>query len=161
MPVIELGTKIKADIRICFDLSRSIDLHQVSTASTKEKAIAGLISGLIGLNESFTWQANHFSVKQKLTSKITAFHRPFHFRDEQQKGAFKYMVHDHYFESDRDSVLMKDIFCFRSPLGLCGKLFDKAVLTGYLSKFLIARNLVIKEYAETEKWKSVLKESDY
>lgn len=161
MPVIDLETKIKADIRICFDLSRSIDLHQVSTAATKEKAIAGLTSGLIGLNESVTWQAIHFGIRQKLTSKITAYHPPFHFRDEQQKGAFKYMVHDHYYENDNDGVIMKDVFDFRSPASFFGNVFDRFVLRSYLLKFLIARNQVIKEYAETGKWKSVLAESEY
>jgi hypothetical protein len=51
---------------------------------------------------------------------------------------------------------MKDIFKFRSPFGFIGKLVDKIILTDYLKKLLIERNNIIKEYAETEKWKSVL-----
>lgn len=47
MPTIQLETIIDADIKICFDLSRSIDLHQISTAKTNEKAIAGVTAGLI------------------------------------------------------------------------------------------------------------------
>ena len=77
MPVIELKTFIKCSIKICFDLSRSIDLHQLSTTQTNEKAIAGKTSGLINLDEFVTWQATHFRIKQKLTSKITAYNRPF------------------------------------------------------------------------------------
>lgn len=80
MPVIELETFINADIETCFDLSRSIDLHSLSTAQTKEKAIKGRTSGLIGAGETVTWQATHFGVHQQLTSKITAYARPFHFR---------------------------------------------------------------------------------
>ena len=45
MPTIQLETIINADIKICFDLSRSIDLHQISTAKTNEKAIAGIRFG--------------------------------------------------------------------------------------------------------------------
>jgi hypothetical protein len=41
MPIIELTTEIKSTIEICFDLSRSIDLHKISTAYTNEEAIAG------------------------------------------------------------------------------------------------------------------------
>ena len=41
MPAIELETKINSDIETCFDLSRSIDLHQISTAGTNERAISG------------------------------------------------------------------------------------------------------------------------
>jgi hypothetical protein len=40
MPVISLKTIIEADIGLCFDLARSIDLHTISTAHTNERAIA-------------------------------------------------------------------------------------------------------------------------
>ncbi len=157
MPTIELETEIKSDIETCFDLSRSIDLHTLSTARTNEKAIAGRTSGLINLDEFVTWQATHFGVEQTLTSKITAFERPFHFRDEQVKGAFKSIIHDHYFVQSGDKVIMKDRFRFESPFGFLGRLFDKLVLTNYLTKFLVERNTLIKEFAETDRWKSVLK----
>jgi len=156
MPTIELETQIKSDINICFDLSRSIDLHKISTAKTKEEAIDGRKSGLINLDEFVTWSATHFGIKQKLTSKITEFNRPFHFRDEQLKGAFKFIIHDHYFETLGDRVKMKDVFSFQSPLGLMGRLIDKIILTDYLTKILKERNAVIKEFAETTKWKSIL-----
>lgn len=82
MPKIEITTEINSTLEICFDLARSIDLHKISTAKTNEQAIAGRTTGLIELNESVTWEATHFGIKQKLTSKITAFDRPFYFRDE-------------------------------------------------------------------------------
>lgn len=156
MPKIELITEINSTLEICFDLSRSIDLHKISTAQTNEQAIAGRTSGLINLNESVTWQATHFGVKQKMTSKITAFERPNYFIDEQVKGIFKSIVHEHKFEKVGNMIIMKDIFEFHSPFGLLGKLFNLLVLTNYLKRFLITRNQIIKEFAETEKWKVVL-----
>ena len=156
MPTIKLETKIKSTIEICFDLSRSIDLHKISTAHTKEKAIDGVTTGLINLNEFVTWQAVHFGIKQKLTSKITAFNKPFHFRDEQVKGAFKFIIHDHYFETKNDEVIMKDVFYFKSPFGFSGMLVDKFILADYLRKLLANRNNVIKEFAETNKWKGLI-----
>lgn len=156
MPQIELETIINASIEICFDLSRSIDLHKISTAATKEKAIDGITSGLINLNEFVTWQAIHFGISQQLTSKITQYNRPFHFRDEQQKGPFKYLIHDHCFETIDNAIIMKDIFKFQSPFGYAGKLIDKLILFTYLKKLLLKRNDIIKEYAETQKWKSLL-----
>lgn len=71
MPIIRISTKIKAPKKICFDLSRSIGLHQVSMQQTNEKAITGRTSGLIKLGEEVTWQATHFGIQQKLTAKIT------------------------------------------------------------------------------------------
>lgn len=161
MPKIELETVINAEIEICFDLSRSIDLHKIPTAETKEKAIGGIINGLISLNEFVTWQAVHFGISQKLTSKITQYSRPFHFRDEQVKGAFKYFIHDHYFNVSNNRVIMKDSFNFQSPFGYAGKLFNALILTNYLKKLLLKRNDIIKEYAETLKWKSVLNQGNY
>jgi len=156
MPTIQLETIIDADIKICFDLSRSIDLHQISTAKTNEKAIAGITSGLINLNDTVTWEAVHFGIKQQLTSIITQFNSPFHFRDEQQKGAFKYFCHDHYFKVQNGKVIMTDRFEFSSPFGIIGKLFDKLILKYYMKSFLLERNQVIKEFAETDNWKKVL-----
>jgi ligand-binding SRPBCC domain-containing protein len=156
MPEIIIETRIKSSIEICFDLSRSIDLHKISTAETNEKAIGGITNGLINLNEFVTWQATHFGIKQKLTSKITKFESPNHFRDEQQKGIFKFLIHDHYFESQNGITIMKDIFNFQSSFGFLGIIFDKYVLTKYLTKLLIQRNKIIKEFAETQKWKTIL-----
>lgn len=156
MPIIELETIIKSDLERCFDLSRSIDLHKISTGNTNEKAIDGRINGLIEMNEFVTWQATHFGITQKLTSKITAFNRPYHFRDEQLKGAFKYIIHDHYFENKEGHVVMKDIFRFRSPFAVVGKIFDRIILTNYLRNLLLKRNVIIKEYAETGKGKDIL-----
>lgn len=158
MPVILLQTKIYSTPEICFDLSRSIDLHKISTSHTREEAVAGVTSGLINLNETVTWQAIHFGVKQRLTSQITEYERPYHFTDRQTKGIFKYMNHQHIFEKVGNKVCMKDQFEFQSPFGLIGKIFDSIILKRYMRNLLMSRIEVIKEYAESNKWKSILKE---
>jgi ligand-binding SRPBCC domain-containing protein len=156
MPLIELETQINAPIEICFDLSRSIDLHQFSTAKTKEKAIAGVTSGLIGPDETVTWEATHLGIRQRLTSKITQFERPFHFRDEQMKGAFSYFAHDHHFSKRENGTLMKDRFEYAAPFGFVGKVFSSLYLTNYLKIFLTERNAAIKKYAESDAWQDLI-----
>lgn len=101
MPILNITTKIKAPIEIVFDLSRSIDLHKISTKHTKEEAIAGKTSGLICKNESVTWRAKHFGIYQTLSSKITAFKKPHYFIDEMQQGIFKSFKHEHIFHFKR------------------------------------------------------------
>jgi ligand-binding SRPBCC domain-containing protein len=103
-----------------FDLARSIDAHQDSTEGTAERAIAGVTSGLIGINDEVTWEARHFGVRQRLRVRITAFDRPKHFQDVMIAGAFKSMVHDHDFAEHPEGTLMCDRFEFRSPLGILG-----------------------------------------
>ncbi|MDR6560370.1 MULTISPECIES: SRPBCC family protein [unclassified Arcicella] len=156
MPKITLETIIQSDIEICFDLARSIDLHKISTAHTNENAIDGTTTGLINLGETVTWEAKHFGIKQQLTSIITAFSYPNHFRDEQLKGIFKSFVHNHSFEVKDENVIMTDVFIFESPYGILGEIFNKVILTKYLTKLLADRNKIIKEYAESDLWKLVL-----
>ncbi|MFA4868971.1 MAG: SRPBCC family protein [Pedobacter sp.] len=150
MPIITLETYINADKQTVFDLARSIDLHQISTKHTNEKAIAGRLSGLIELNETVTWQARHFGITQKLTSKITQFESPDFFVDEMLSGAFKSIKHEHRFLEHDNGTLMIDIFDYVSPLGILGRIADNMFLSSYLKKLLINRNSVIKEYAENQ-----------
>ena len=51
---------------------------------------------------------------------------------------------------------MTDIFDYKSPLGFLGKLADKLFLKNYMSKLLKERNRIVKEFAESEKWKELL-----
>jgi ligand-binding SRPBCC domain-containing protein len=154
--MIHLVTEIKAPIERCFDLSRSIDLHQISTSHTNEKAIAGVMTGLIGLNETVTWQARHFGLTQTMTSRITEMERPYLFTDEMVKGPFKAIKHRHIFKSKGEITIMTDEFCYSSPLGAIGRLFNFMVLDKYLIKLLKDRNEIIKAYAESERWREVL-----
>ena len=157
MPRIKLQIHIKAERDIVFDLSRSIDLHKISTKHTKEEAVGGKLSGLIGMNESVTWRAKHFGFYQHLTSKITQYDRPKHFTDEMIKGAFAEFKHEHYFKELNIGTLMIDFFDYRSPFGVFGKLADTIFLKKYLTNLLTERNRIIKEFAESDKWKEVLK----
>lgn len=156
MATIILETLINAPIKRCFNLSRSIDLHKLSTAKTKEEAIGGRTGGLIEEGEFVTWRAVHLGIRQKLTVKITKMESPGYFRDEMVKGAFKSMHHEHIFEEQNGLTLMKDIFIFESPLGLIGKAFNTIFLTNYMRGFLMERNAVIKQIAEGEEWKKLL-----
>lgn len=158
MPRIELQTEIKADRNIVFDLSRSIDLHKISTEHTNEEAIAGKTSGLIGMDESVTWRAKHFGIYQNLTSKITEYDRPKHFVDEMVNGAFKEFKHEHHFAELNDGTLMTDIFDYKSPFGILGKVADKLFLKKYMTELLTERNRIVKQFAESERWKEVITE---
>lgn len=156
MPQIQLTTKISAPISTVFDLSRSIDLHKISTQHTNEEAIAGRTSGLINFGESVTWRAKHFGVYQTLTSKITAFENPNFFVDEMQSGIFKSFKHQHLFSEEQNETVMTDIFEYQSPFGILGKLADKLFLKMYMTQLLEKRNQTIKVFAESNRWEEVL-----
>ncbi len=148
MTVIELETTIKAGVERCFDLTRDINIHKLSTEKTNEKAIAGRTSGLCELGDKVTWEARHFSIRQRLSVEITKFNKPYFFEDRMIKGAFKSMRHEHHFREINGTTLMTDKFMYQVPFGLLGKLFDKVILKNYMTKFLLTRNRIIKEIAE-------------
>ncbi|MDZ4844073.1 MAG: SRPBCC family protein [Chitinophagales bacterium] len=155
MSTIILREEIEAPIEVCFNLSRSIDFHIISTEHTGEKAVAGRTSGLICLNETVTWQAKHLGIWQHYTSRITAMCEPDFFADEMVKGAFKSVWHEHRFQQTNKGTLMIDTFRFESPFGIIGKIFNRLFLTGYMKCLLHTRNHLIKEYAESGKWKTL------
>ena len=65
MATIRLETLIPAPIERCFDLARDIDLHVRSTAHTREVAVAGVRTGLIGPGDEVTWEGIHFRCAAK------------------------------------------------------------------------------------------------
>lgn len=156
MPKIILKTLIKAEKSLVFDLTRSIDLHKISTQNSNETAISGKMDGLISLNESVTWRAKHFGVYHTLTSKITVFKAPDLFVDEMVSGIFKSFKHEHHFKDAANGTLMTDVFDYKSPLGLLGKLADQLFLKNYMTKFLAERNRTIKAFAESDQWKTII-----
>jgi ligand-binding SRPBCC domain-containing protein len=139
---------IDAPVERCFDAARDLDLHVTSMAHTNERAVAGRTTGLIELNEEVTWRGRHFGVTQHFTSRITAFDRPRHFRDEMLRGAFQSFVHDHFFVAEGTRTKMSDVLVFRAPLGVLGRIAEQLVLRRYLQQLLRDRAVVIREAAE-------------
>ncbi|MGC4101033.1 SRPBCC family protein [Ferruginibacter sp.] len=156
MSKIHLTTFIAAPVERVFNLSRSISLHKISTAHTQEEAVAGVTTGLINMGESVTWRAKHLFKKRMFTSKITAMKIPDSFTDEMQQGDFKSFKHEHHFKPIENGTIMIDVIEFESPYGKLGSFFNAVYLKRYIEKMLLKRNEVIKEYAQTEKWKAIL-----
>ena len=154
--MIEIRTLIHAPPARCFDLARSVDLHTVSTSATGERAIAGRTSGLMELGDVVTWRARHFGIWQNLTSRITAFERPHHFRDSMVSGAFARFDHDHVFQLEGAGTLMIDRFDYDAPLGLFGRFAETFVLNAYMRHFLKERCAVVKRVAESGEWRQYL-----
>jgi ligand-binding SRPBCC domain-containing protein len=132
-----------------FDLARSVDAHRDSTVGTDERAVAGVTSGLLGLHDEVTWEARHLGARRRLAVRIVAFDRPVHFRDEMTSGAFASLVHDHRFDEHEAGTVMRDRLAFRAPLGVLGRIVERAFLASYLRRLLLRRNAVLKQLAES------------
>ena len=150
MTRIELETIIFAPASVCFDLSRSVDIHQVSTAATNEKAIAGRLTGLCEKGDTITWRAKHFGFYHHLTMHITEMTKPVYFEDRMLKGSFRSIRHQHYFEAKDGHTVMKDIFEYEVPGKFFGRVFDRLFLHRHMYNLLVTRNNILRELAEKE-----------
>lgn len=139
-----LITQIAAPTEICFDLSRSIDLHVESMVASKERAVAGVTSGLISAGQEVTWEARHLGVLWRMTSRITEFDPPRRFVDEMVRGPFSSFRHEHLFEAGGSGTRMTDVVRFRTRLGPLGD----APAGIYLRRLMRIRNEAIRINAE-------------
>jgi ligand-binding SRPBCC domain-containing protein len=154
MVSLEEITRIRAPIELCFDLARSVEVHLAGNIHCGEQAVAlaGVTSGLANLGDRVTWRARHLGVRQKLTTEITALDRPSYFQDTMINGAFRCLVHDQFFRSlSSDETEMRDVLRFSAPLLFLGRLVEWAVLRRYMRSLLRERNLVIRQFAESDR----------
>ena len=145
MPKIHLETFVAAPAEVCFDLCLDVNFHE---RAGHGRAVAGVTRGRMRLGDTVTWEATHFFVRQRLTSKIIAYERPRTFIDEMQRGAFARWRHTHLFVEQEGGTLMIDDVDFASPLGFLGKIADALLLEGYMTRFLVHHNRHFKREAE-------------
>ena len=137
-------TDMDAPVEVCFDLSRSIDLHLESMLASDERAVGGVTSGLICGGEEVTWQARHFGVTWRMTSRIVEFDPPRRFVDEMVRGPFTAFRHQHLFEAHGSGTRMTDVVTFGTPV----RLLAERPIGAYLRRLMTTRNATIRRRAE-------------
>lgn len=130
-----------------FDLARSVDLHVQSQQRSKERAVAGVTSGLIGEGQDVTWRARHFGIPLTMTSRVTEFNFPHSFTDEQVRGPFNAFRHIHQFQATPNGSIMTDRVEFTAPSGILGRAVERLVLARYLERLITARGRYLAGYA--------------
>ena len=105
--------------------------------------VAGPTSGALAPGDEITWEARHFGRRWHLQVRITAYDRPRMFRDEQVRGPFRRMRHDHRFEPHEGGTLMRDEFEFAAV-----PVIDRLVVAPHLHRLLLHRNELIRALAE-------------
>ncbi len=153
MPTLVLITEVAAPQTRCFDLARCVEFHLSSMRHTGERAVAGTTYGLLTQGDTITWEGRHLFVRQRLTSRITAFERPHFFADEMVQGAFHSFRHEHRFETvSTDLTRVTDTFTFRSPLGPLGHVADALFLRRYMYRLLSGHQQNLKNSLEDGTW---------
>ncbi|MDQ0030699.1 SRPBCC family protein [Arthrobacter bambusae] len=133
-------TQIAMEPEELFNLARNVDAHVGSMASSRERAVAGVMSGLLSEGDEVTWQAWHFGLPLQMSSRITQFRFPDSFTDEQVRGPFRFFRHVHEFIPDGGGTLMIDRVEFAAPFGMVGRIAEKAFLGKYMRNLIDRRN---------------------
>nr|WP_211746825.1 SRPBCC family protein [Paenibacillus sp. Marseille-Q4541] len=141
---------IKRPIECCFDAARDLDLHTRTVWNHTQEKIVSANEGLIGPGEIVTFEATHFFVRQRLTSKVIDFEPPYTFTDQMQQGAFRSLIHIHEFEVlHQNETSMRDTLHFEAPYGWMGRLAERFILQSYMKNFLEYRNKQLKKMLES------------
>ena len=109
------------------------------------------------LGDEVTWRARHFGVWFTLTSRITAYDRPKHFRDRMVRGPLARLDHSHEFAADRQGgTAMRDVFDFAAPAGPLGRVVEVLFLNAYFKRFVKKRHQILKAVAESDAWRQFI-----
>jgi ligand-binding SRPBCC domain-containing protein len=145
----EVVTGIAAPPRRVFELSLEVEVHTASMAGSGEQAIGGVTAGRMKLGDTVTWQARHFGLRWRMTSRISACDPPGFFVDEQVAGPFARWRHAHHFEPDGNGgTVMRDLVDFAAPLGPLGTVAERTVLDRYMPRLIRLRNDHLRKAAE-------------
>ena len=140
--LIEVVTLVDAPPAVVFDLKLDVDVHAESLAGSREVASTSTGRRRLGLGDEVTFQARHFGLRWRLTSRITAYDAPHRFVDEQIRGPFRTLHHEHIFEAlGADRTRMIDRMTISAPLAAM-------LLAPYLRRLLKRRGAHVKRLAE-------------
>ncbi|MFI5933948.1 cyclase/dehydrase [Actinoplanes sp. NPDC051494] len=149
MPVvIEVVTEIAADRAVVFDLELDMDVHAASLAGSAETARTSTGRRRLSAGDEVTFRARHFGIRWRMTSRITMYDRPHRFVDEQVRGPFRMMRHEHTFEQvGAARTRMTDRMSVAAPFGMLGSVVTRWMVAPYLRRLLVRRAEHIAEMA--------------
>jgi ligand-binding SRPBCC domain-containing protein len=147
--LIEVVTDIDATRDVVFDLELDMDVHAASLAASGETATTSTGKRRVALGDEVTFRGRHFGLVWRMTSRITVYERPHRFVDEQVRGPFRALRHEHLFDDlGAGRTRMTDRMTVRAPLGPLGSVVTRVLLAPYLRRLLRRRASHVKRLAE-------------
>lgn len=128
-----LETPIAAPPERCMELALTVETH-LDYPGSRERAVAGVTTGRMGLDDVVTWESRRFGLPVRMTSKIVELDPPHRFVDEMQKGPFRSWRHVHRFEPTDGGTLMVDDVDYDVGFGPLGAVVDRLFVRRYMSK---------------------------
>jgi ligand-binding SRPBCC domain-containing protein len=153
---IHLTTFIKAPIDRVFNLCRNSTIFKKALNGKNETLTAGATDILVKPGDTLTIFAKHFGKTRSLTLRITEMENQQKFVEEQVKGDLKSYRHEHHFMQVENGTIVIDLVEMEEPRDAIGSILGKLFLKNYFEKILSKRNELVRQYAESDKWRAVM-----
>jgi ligand-binding SRPBCC domain-containing protein len=112
----------------------------------------------MGLQDKVSFRLNFLGRQRELVTRIDTLEFPRMFVSNLVRGSFKSFRHEHHFKPIDNGTLLIEVLEYEPAFGAAGRLADGMLIRSFLKKYLEAKNRMIKQYAEGEKWRVVLPE---
>lgn len=156
MPKIHITSFIQAPVDRVFDLSRNLALSKLALKGGKEQILSSSAANLVNAGETITLRAKHLGKTREITSRVTDLELPNGYTEEQIKGDLKSFRHEYHFKKVENGTILIDLVEFEGPRDLLGSIAAKFFLKSYFESIVKKKNELVRQYAESEKWKAVL-----
>ena len=146
---IEVVTHVAAPPGTVFDLELDVDVHADSVPGSGERAVTAGGRRVLGPGDEVTFTGRHLGLRWTMTSRVGAYERPRRFVDEQVRGPFRALRHEHLFEAaGPGTTRMTDRLEVTAPFGPPGAVLARVVLAPYLRRLLRRRADHVRRLAE-------------
>jgi len=151
-----LTTFIAAPMERVFDLTRHVAMYRFLFNSRDEIFSSGGSANLLEQDETISITAKHLGKTRIATLKIISVEKPVRYTEEQWKGDLELFRHEHHFKLADNGTFLIDLIEFGSPKDIIGRLLGKFYLRKYLEEMVRSRSELIRKYAESDKWRTIL-----
>jgi hypothetical protein len=156
MSALHVTNFIAAPSDIVFDLSRHILLQKKAMEMIGARLVRGLSSGLKSTDDTVMWSLSFFKNPVLFSLKLSECDINHHLKEEMKGGPLVSFTYDRYVKGIKNGTLVIDEIRYELPDKWWAKAMDKFIIKKKIQELLKARNIIMKEYAESNKWRALL-----
>jgi len=156
MGFIHITSFVSAPANIVCDLSRHMLLQKKAMEKIGARQIRGVSSGLLSDNEIVLWAIRMWRKEVFFSLKITESTAGHFIREEMMQGGLESFKHLRHFKHIQNGTLVIDEIFYTMPKKFWSVWIDRLWLNKTLYTLLEERNKILRDYAETNKWKALL-----
>jgi hypothetical protein len=149
--------EIEAPIERCFDLVRSVEVHEYTTEIIRGRAEGGRLEGLWQRGDRTLWSAVFFGCRFQLTMEASLVESPHFYNETLVKGLLRNFAHKYTLTTlESGLTVVRDELEVVSWLSLIVPPADKWLLYKRMQFIVRDRLVKIKLIAESSQWRDYL-----